>query len=151
MKKSLPLLLSLLTVSMGANAAGLSEADRAVIENKLEAVEAMWSEGDYEGIARSLYVEETRITGEDTPDVYTGMESLTGLVEYLVDTSNAVELTQVQASPVGEIGVISWVNWYVTPTEGEDFVMKSLMVWEQHDGDWKVMADMYAAGEIDEG
>lgn len=79
MKKSLPLLLSLLTVSMGANAAGLSEADRAVIENKLEAVEAMWSEGDYEGIARSLYVEETRITGEDTPDVYTGMELLTGV------------------------------------------------------------------------
>ncbi|MDN3522929.1 hypothetical protein [Halomonas ramblicola] len=150
MKKVLPLLFSLFIASTNANEVGVSEDDRKAIENKLDAVESMWSEGDYEGIAQSLYVEETWITGEDTPDVYTGMESLTDLVKYLVDTSNAAELTMVQASPVGENGVISWVNWYVTPTEGEDFVMKSLMVWEQHDGDWKVMADMYATGEIGE-
>lgn len=150
MIKVLPLLLAFFITSVNANEKSMSNAGSEAIEAKLTDVESMWSEGDYEGIAKSLYVEQTQITGQDTPTFYTGMEALTELVKYLVETSSAVELSIAESRPVGDGGLITWVNWYVTPNEGEDFIMKSLMVWEQHDGDWKMMADMYAVGEIDE-
>ncbi|MNF33412.1 hypothetical protein D3C84_142260 [compost metagenome] len=91
---------------------------------------------------------ETEITGEQTPTLYTGTAQLTELVESLVKDSKSADIALNRVTALDKDSAYSWVTWTVVPNEGEPFKMKSLFVWKQTPQGWRVVADMYASGEI---
>lgn len=124
-----------------------SELTKALRE-RLDLVETKWTEKDAVGIVRETYVPETEITGEQTEPLYSGTAQLTELVESLVKDSKSAEIAINRVTPLGKDNAYSWVTWTVVPNEGEPFKMKSLFVWKQTAQGWRVVADMYASGEI---
>lgn len=139
--------LALVITSQLALADTPTEITKALRE-RLDLVETKWGQKDAAGIVAETYVPETEITGEQTPLLYTGTARLTELVESLVKDSKSANIAINRVTPLGKDGAYSWVTWTVVPNEGESFKMKSLFVWKQTAQGWRVVADMYASGEI---
>jgi len=139
--------LLLATGSQLALAGGQTELTQALRE-RLDVVEAKWGQKDAAGIVKETYLPETTITGEQSAPLYTGTAQLTELVESLVKDSKSADIAIDRVTALGQDAAYSWVTWTVVPNQGETFKMKSLFVWKQTPQGWRVVADMYAAGEI---
>jgi len=139
--------LTLAATSQLALAGNPDELSQALRE-RLDLVETKWAEKDATGIVRETYVAETEITGEQTEPLFTGTEQLTELVDSLVQDSRSARIVLNRVTPLGADSAYSWVTWTVQPNEGEAFKMKSLFVWKHTPEGWRVVADMYATGEI---
>lgn len=139
--------LALAVSSQLALAGSQSELTQALRE-RLDVVEAKWGQKDAAGIVAETYVPETEITGEQSTPLYTGTAQLTELIETLVKDSKSADIALNRVTALGKDAAYSWVTWTVVPNQGETFKMKSLFVWKQTPQGWRVVADMYAAGEI---
>ncbi|ENL6836246.1 nuclear transport factor 2 family protein, partial [Pseudomonas aeruginosa] len=118
------------------------------LRERLDVVEAKWAKKDAAGIVQETYVPETEITGEQTPALYTGSVQLNELVTSLVKDSKSASIVLNRVTPLGKDAAYTWVTWNVVPTAGEPFKMKSLFVWKLTPKGWRIVADMYASGEI---
>lgn len=122
----------------------------AQVQKKLAMVETRWVTKDAAGLVDSLYVPQTEITGEGVPELFTGKEQLNGLVSHLMEGAKSTSIKLDKLVLTGEGTAYTWVTWDVQPEAKDEkpFKMKSLFVWKQVDGDWRVVADMFASGEI---
>lgn len=132
------------------NAAQSHDQVTAQVKQKLALVESKWVKKDAAGLVDSLYVPETEITGEGVPELFTGKDQLNGLITHLMEGAKSTSIKLDKLEMLGEGSAYTWVTWNVLP-EGKDekpFKMKSLFVWKHIDGDWRIVADMFATGEI---
>lgn len=139
--------LALAISSQLALAGSQAELTQALRE-RLDLVETKWGQKDAAGIVKETYLPETEITGEQTPTLYTGTAQLTELIETLVKDSKSTDIALNRVTALDKDSAYSWVTWTVVPNEGEPFKMKSLFVWKKTPQGWRVVADMYASGEI---
>jgi hypothetical protein len=115
---------------------------------RLDLLEDLWRRDDAEGITHELYTDATEITGAGTEALYTGNEALTEVLRGLVSGSESVQIRIDRLHALGELAAYTWVTWTVQVFDGEPFLMKSLFVWELTGKGWRIVADMYAEGEI---
>ncbi len=149
MKKFNAVLSGLALAAMSHLALANSQAELTqALRERLDVVETKWGQKDAAGIVAETYLSETEITGEQTPTLYTGTAQLTELVESLVKDSKSADIALNRVTALDKDSAYSWVTWTVVPNEGEPFKMKSLFVWKKTPQGWRVVADMYASGEI---
>ncbi|MHA6197846.1 nuclear transport factor 2 family protein [Pseudomonas wadenswilerensis] len=125
-----------------------SAALKNVLQARLDLLQQLWERRDSDAIVRELYTENTEITGAGSDALYHGSAQLRELLAALVNDSRGASIRIDRLTALGDSAAYTWVTWSVLPLEGEAFSMKSLFVWGLVDGDWRVLADMYAEGEI---
>lgn len=118
------------------------------LRERLDNLEKLWIKGDAQGIVDQLYTAETQITGPGTDPVAQGPQQLTELVNFLVSDSKSATIRIDHTQALGKDSAYTWVTWEVLPKEGDAFKMKSLFVWMNTEKGWRLVADMYAEGEI---
>ncbi|OLS61221.1 nuclear transport factor 2 family protein [Pseudomonas putida] len=121
---------------------------RNALQARLELLQQLWERRDGNAIVRELYTENTEITGAGSDALYHGTEKLQALLAVLVNDSRGASIRIDRLAELGEGAAYTWVTWRVLPLAGDAFSMKSLFVWRLIGGDWRVVADMYAEGEI---
>ena len=121
---------------------------RNALQARLDLLQQLWDRRDSDAIVRELYTENTEITGAGSDALYHGTEQLQELLALLVNDSRGASIRIDRLTELGENAAYTWVTWSVLPLEGEAFSMKSLFVWQRVNGEWRVVADMYAEGEI---
>lgn len=125
-----------------------SAALTKVLQARLDLLQELWQRRDAKAIVRELYTEKTEITGAGSDELYRGTEQLLQLVVALVSDSSGASIRIDRLSALGDTAAYTWVTWRVVPLQGEAFSMKSLFVWALDDSGWRIVADMYAEGEI---
>jgi hypothetical protein len=134
------------SVSMAADAPGKNEAN---ISAKLQHLAKTWADKSPEDIVKSMYVDETEITGEGVPELYTGHQALVGLVGHLMEISKSTTIDLNRFRQLTDDVAYTWVTWNVTPADSSaPFQMKSLFVWKKTGNDWRIVADMFANGAM---
>lgn len=118
------------------------------LQARLDLLQQLWERRDSTAIVRELYTQDTEITGAGSAALYHGTEQLLELLSALVNDSRGASIRIDRLASLGDNAAYTWVTWRVLPLEGEAFSMKSLFVWRLLDGEWRVLADMYAEGEI---
>ncbi len=118
------------------------------LQARLDLLQQLWERRDSTAIVRELYTQDTEITGAGSAALYHGTEQLQELLAALVNDSRGASIRIDRLADLGDSAAYTWVTWRVLPLEGEAFSMKSLFVWRLLDGEWRVLADMYAEGEI---
>ncbi|NNJ18053.1 SnoaL-like domain-containing protein [Pseudomonas putida CSV86] len=121
---------------------------RNALQARLDLLQHLWERRDGNAIVRELYTEHTEITGAGSDALYHGTAQLEELLAALVNDSRGASIRIDRVTGLGESAAYTWVTWRVLPLEGEAFSMKSLFVWRLIEGEWRVVADMYAEGEI---
>lgn len=125
-----------------------SAALKTTLQARLDLLQTLWERRDAEGIVRELYSENTEITGAGSDALYHGGAQLRELIATLTAGSRGASLRIDRFTALGSSAAYTWVTWNVQPLEGEGFAMKSLFVWTLVEGQWRIVADMYAEGEI---
>ncbi len=125
-----------------------SAALKNALQARLDLLQQLWERRDSDAIVRELYTESTEITGAGSAALYSGSVQLRELLAALVKDSRGASVRIDRLSTLGDNAAYTWVTWRVLPLDGEAFSMKSLFVWGRVDGAWRVLADMYAEGEI---
>lgn len=125
-----------------------SAALKKALQARLDLLQQLWERRDADAIVRELYTADTEITGAGSDALYHGTAQLQALLALLVNDSRGASIRIDRLTELGESAAYTWVTWRVLPLAGEAFAMKSLFVWQRLDGDWRVVADMYAEGEI---
>lgn len=125
-----------------------SAALKKALQARLDLLQQLWERRDADAIVRELYTENTEITGAGSDALYHGNAQLRELLAALTGDTRGASIRIDRLTPLGDTAAYTWVTWSVLPLEGEAFAMKSLFVWQLLDGDWRVVADMYAEGEI---
>ena len=121
---------------------------RNALQARLDLLQQLWERRDSTAIVRELYTPGTEITGAGSAALYHGTEQLQELLSALVNDSRRASIRIARLADLGDSAAYTWVTWRVLPLQGEAFSMKSLFVWRLLDGEWRVLADMYAEGEI---
>lgn len=121
---------------------------RNALQARLHLLQQLWERRDGNAIVRELYTENTEIAGAGSDALYHGTEQLQALLAVLVNDSRGASIRIDRLAELGEGAAYTWVTWSVLPLAGEAFSMKSLFVWRLIEGEWRVVADMYAEGEI---
>ncbi|CAH0143497.1 hypothetical protein SRABI70_00345 [Pseudomonas sp. Bi70] len=121
---------------------------KSALQERLSTLETLWQKRDYRGIVRELYTDSTEVTGAGNDLIYSGTEELESLVEDLVGGSSGASIRIDRLTPLGDSAAYTWVTWDIKPVDGESFSMKSLFVWSLCKEGWRIVADMYAEGEI---
>ncbi|WP_437881196.1 nuclear transport factor 2 family protein [Pseudomonas sp. LRF_L74] len=125
-----------------------SAALKSALQARLDLLQDLWQRRDADAIVRELYTENTEITGAGSDALYSGAEQLRELIVALVGDSRGASIRIDRLSALGDSAAYTWVTWRVLPLQGEAFAMKSLFVWALGDSGWRIVADMYAEGEI---
>lgn len=125
-----------------------SAALKTALQARLDLLQQLWERRDADAIVRELYTDNTEITGAGSDALYHGNVQLRELLAALTGDTRGASIRIDRLTALGETAAYTWVTWSVLPLEGEAFSMKSLFVWQLIDGDWRVVADMYAEGEI---
>ncbi|MEE1925476.1 nuclear transport factor 2 family protein [Pseudomonas sp. 148P] len=125
-----------------------SAALKNALQGRLDLLQQLWERRDSDAIVRELYTENTEITGAGSAALYSGSVQLRELLAALVTDSRGASIRIDRLTALGDNAAYTWVTWRVLPLDGEAFSMKSLFVWCLVDGAWRVLADMYAEGEI---
>ncbi|MFJ4112301.1 DUF4440 domain-containing protein [Pseudomonas sp. NPDC089758] len=126
----------------------MSEQLNAALRERLDTLEKFWAAGDARSIVDQLYAANTQITGPGSDPVVQGTEQLTELVSSLVEGASAAKIRIDHTQPLGDSAAYTWVTWEVVPKDGDVFNMKSLFIWQRTFNEWRLIADMYAEGEI---
>lgn len=133
-------------VSMATAVQGKNEEQ---ISSKLQHLAKTWADKKPEDIVKSMYVDDTEITGEGVPELYTGHQALVGLVGHLMETSKSTTIDLNRFKQLTDDVAYTWVTWNVTPADSSaPFQMKSLFVWKKIGNDWRIVADMFANGAM---
>ena len=125
-----------------------SAALKNALQARLDRLQQLWERRDGDAIVRELYTEHTEITGAGSDGLYHGTAQLQELLAALVNDSRGASIRIDRVTGLGDSAAYTWVTWQVLPLAGEAFSMKSLFVWGRVNGEWRVLADMYAEGEI---
>lgn len=125
-----------------------SAALKTALQARLDLLQTLWARRDADAIVRELYTDATEITGAGSDALYHGTAQLRELLTALVTDSRGASIRIDRLTALGDSAAYTWVTWHVLPLQGEAFAMKSLFVWALSDGQWRVIADMYAEGEI---
>lgn len=125
-----------------------SAALKNALQARLDLLQQLWECRDGDAIVRELYTEDTEITGAGSDALYHGSAQLRELLAVLVNDSRGASIRIDRLTELADSAAYTWVTWRVLPLQGEAFSMKSLFVWRRVEGDWRVVADMYAEGEI---
>lgn len=150
MIKKLSAVLLLTAVSLGTTCTQALASDaRQRIDDKLQGIASLWPKKDAKAVVEKVYTEQTEITGEGVNELYKGKAQLTVLVSHLMEGSRSTIIHLDRLQQIGDDAAYSWVTWDVTPVGNEaPFKMKSLFVWKKEQGDWFIVADMFASGAI---
>lgn len=147
-KKFAPLIL---LASLAAGAASVQAASNAQqqIDSKLHGIASLWPKKDAQAVVDAVYTEQTEITGEGVEELYKGKKQLAGLVAHLMEGSKSTTINLDRLVQLSDSSAYTWVTWNVTPAGDEaPFKMKSLFVWKKENGNWFIVADMFASGAI---
>lgn len=120
----------------------------AALQERLDVLQQLWAASDASGIVAQLYTPHTQITGAGTEPLYSGIAPLTELVDALLAEPSQAHIRLDRVVPLARPAAFSWVTWQVQPDAGQAFKMKSLFVWQRTPDGWRIVADMYAEGEI---
>jgi hypothetical protein len=147
--RRLTLVLALALASATSVAQAASPSEQAVAK-KLARVEQIWNVQDGKQLVAELYTPTTEITGEGMPEVARGTPALTALVQRLMEGATSTKISLNKFMQLGPDHGWSWVTWDIVPRDPKEkpFKMKSLLVWEKYKGDWRIVGDMFATGEI---
>ncbi len=118
------------------------------LQARLDLLQTLWALGDAAGIVAELYTEHTEITGAGNDALFQGPAALQALMTEMVEGSRGASIRIDRLRTLGECAAYTWVTWHVLPVQGEAFAMKSLFVWQLTEAGWRIVADMYAEGQI---
>lgn len=134
---------------IGAGSVFADSVPKVDIEQKLQFVASTWGQKNSEAVVKKIYTKDTEITGEGVEEVYSGQAALTGLIDHLKSTSKSTVIHLNRFVQLEDNTAYTWVTWDITPSDAAaPFKMKSLFVWKRIAGEWFVVADMFANGEI---
>ena len=125
-----------------------SAALKTLLQARLDLLQSLWARRDADRIVSELYTEHTEITGAGSDALYHGGAQLRELITTLTAGSSGASIRIDRLTALGDSAAYTWVTWNVQPLQGDDFAMKSLFVWALVEGHWRIVADMYAEGEI---
>lgn len=125
-----------------------SAALKTLLQARLDLLQSLWARRDADRIVSELYTEHTEITGAGSDALYHGGAQLRELITTLTAGSSGASIRIDRLTALGDSAAYTWVTWNVQPRQGDDFAMKSLFVWALVEGHWRIVADMYAEGEI---
>lgn len=132
-----------------ATAATAPNKNEEQISSKLQHLAKIWGDKQPENVVKSMYVDETEITGEGVAELYSGHEALVGLVGHLMESSKSTTIELNRFKQLSDDVAYTWVTWNVAPADSSSpFQMKSLFVWKKTGSDWRIVADMFANGAM---
>ena len=119
------------------------------VERVYAEVEKMIAKGDSEGVFKALYRENSVVAGEGIPFVARATPELIKVIDSVLAETRSCEILQDPAKGVSDRYSYSFVTYKCVPKSGGDALhFRALYVWEERNGELKVVAELFGVGQM---
>ena len=113
-------------------------------------VEKMIAKGDSEGVFKVLYREDSVVAGEGVPFVARSTPELIRVIDSVLAETRSCAIQQDPARGFSDRYSYSFVTYKCEPKNGGAALhFRALYVWEERNGELKVVAELFGVGLMD--
>lgn len=118
------------------------------LSSTVEALQTSCRNHDVEEIL-ALFTEDATLCGEGAPGIVGGQAALREALVQMLQVTPELTIDIQQEVSVSSDSAVTWLHWH-SPNQEQLIEFRSLTVWRNCGGSWKIVADMFGMGAFQE-